>query len=83
MRVIDLPRAREPRKAMVVTITLAGQALFIANTHLENRVSLLHGLMFVAGARGRQAEAIVAALPPGPGIAGGDLNTWLGMGEPA
>ena len=35
-------------------------------------------------ARGRQAEALLRALPADePGILGGDLNTWLGENEPA
>ena len=30
-----------------------------------------------------QAQALLQSLPDGPGIVGGDLNTWLGPEEPA
>ena len=82
-RVIALPRARQTRIAVAATITVMGVELFLVNAHLENRVSLWRGLLFSDGARGRQAAALLAQLPPGPGIAGGDLNTWLGPAEPA
>jgi endonuclease/exonuclease/phosphatase family metal-dependent hydrolase len=82
-RAIELPRERQRRAALAATITVAGERLFVANAHLENRVSLWRGLLFSDGARGRQAQALIAALPAGHGIAGGDLNTWLGPQEPA
>ena len=51
---------------------------------MENRVSWLKGGLLSDTARGRQAEALLRALPPDePGIVGGDLNTWLGVHEPA
>jgi endonuclease/exonuclease/phosphatase family metal-dependent hydrolase len=82
-RTISLPRQRQPRAALSATLGVAGVQLFLVNAHLENRVSLWRGLLFSDGPRGRQAEALVAQLPDGPGIAGGDLNTWLGANEPA
>lgn len=83
-RAIELPRARQPRAAAAATIEVAGQRLFLASVHLENRVSWLRGGLFAERARGRQAEALVRSLPAtGAGIVGGDLNTWLGPDEPA
>jgi len=82
-RVIALPRVRQPRKALAATISVAGTGLFLVNAHFENRVSLWRGLVFGDGARSRQATALMAQLPDGPGIAGGDLNTSLGPAEPA
>ena len=82
-RVITLPRERQRRLALATTIRVAGTELFLVNAHFENRVSLWRGLLFSDGARGRQATALLAELPDGPGIAGGDLNTWLGPTEPA
>lgn len=84
MREISLPRARQPRSALEATIALDGQPLFIVDTHLENRISLARGGLFSDTARGRQAEALLREIPAsGPGIAGGDFNTWLGTTEPA
>jgi endonuclease/exonuclease/phosphatase family metal-dependent hydrolase len=82
-RIIALPRVRQPRLAVAATMSVAGVELFVVNAHLENRVSLWRGLLFSDGPRGRQAEALLAQFPEGPGIAGGDLNTWLGPAEPA
>ena len=83
-RTIELPRERQPRIAVVAHITAAGQRLSVVSVHLENRVSWLRGGLISDTARGRQADALVRALPEGePGILGGDLNTWLGVNEPA
>jgi endonuclease/exonuclease/phosphatase family metal-dependent hydrolase len=82
-RTIDLPRERRVRKAIAAQFELDGQSFFVVNAHLENRTSFLKGLLFSDAARHRQARALLAALPPGPGIVGGDLNTWLGEDEPA
>jgi endonuclease/exonuclease/phosphatase family metal-dependent hydrolase len=82
-RIIALPRVRQPRLAVAATITVADVELFLVNVHLENRVSLWRGLLFSDGPRGHQATTLLAQLPEGPGIAGGDLNTWLGPAEPA
>jgi endonuclease/exonuclease/phosphatase family metal-dependent hydrolase len=81
-RTIDLPRERQPRSAVVATARISGQELFIASTHLENRLGWLRGL-FGDGARGRQTQALTQALPQGHGIVGGDFNTMLGPDEPA
>jgi endonuclease/exonuclease/phosphatase family metal-dependent hydrolase len=81
-RTIDLPRERQPRAAVVAVIRVGAQALFVVSTHLENRLGWLRGL-FGDRARGRQAEALIQALPPGLGIVGGDFNTMLGPDEPA
>lgn len=83
-RGIALPQERQPRTAVAATIDVAGQRLFVVSAHLENRLSWLKGGMLSDSARGRQAEALLRVLPPDePGILGGDLNTWLGEGEPA
>ena len=82
-RTIELPRERQPRVAAAAGIEVAGEELFVVSTHLENRLGLLQGL-FGDRARGRQAEALLHALPPrGHGIVGGDMNTMLGPDEPA
>lgn len=81
---IPLPRERQPRAAVVARVVVGGEPLFIVSAHLENRLSWRRGGLFSESARGRQAAALVAALPPGThGIVGGDLNTWLGPAEPA
>jgi endonuclease/exonuclease/phosphatase family metal-dependent hydrolase len=81
-RTIPLPRARQTRAAAEASIVVDDERLFVVNAHLENRLGLLRGL-FSDTARGRQAEALLRQIPTGPGIAGGDLNTWLGPHEPA
>jgi endonuclease/exonuclease/phosphatase family metal-dependent hydrolase len=81
-RTIDLPRERQPRAAVVATLRVSGQELFVVSTHLENRLGWLRGL-FGDRARGRQADALIDALPEGHGIVGGDINTMLGPDEPA
>ena len=83
-RAIDLPRERQPRAAVAASLDVAGTRLFVVSAHLENRISWARGGLFSDGARGRQAEALIRALPPAaPGIVGGDMNTWLGPNEPA
>jgi endonuclease/exonuclease/phosphatase family metal-dependent hydrolase len=83
-RAIDLPRERQHRVASAAIIDVLGRQLFVASAHFENRLNLFDGGPFADHARGRQAEALVAALPPDlPGIVGGDLNTMLGASEPA
>jgi endonuclease/exonuclease/phosphatase family metal-dependent hydrolase len=81
-RTIDLPRERQPRAAVVAMTRIGGQQLFMASTHLENRLGWLRGL-FGDRARGRQARALIQALSQGHGIVGGDFNTMLGPDEPA
>ena len=82
-RTIDLPRERRVRKAVAAEFEIEGTSIFIVNAHLENRTSWLQGALFSDSARRRQAEFLVRELPPGPGVVGGDLNTWLGEEEPA
>ena len=83
-RAIDLPRERQRRMAVVAEMDVGGHRMFVASVHLENRVSWLKGGLLSDKARGRQAEALVGALPAAePGILGGDMNTWLGEREPA
>ena len=81
-RTIVLPRIRRMRKAVAATFEIEGQAMFIVNAHLENRLSWLKGGVFADTARGVQTRALLGALPPGPGVVGGDLNTILGQDEP-
>ena len=80
---IELPRARQPRAAVSAGIEVTGERLFVASAHLENRVGWLRLGLFADSARGRQASALIAALPPGHGVVGGDMNTILGPNEPA
>jgi endonuclease/exonuclease/phosphatase family metal-dependent hydrolase len=83
-REIALPRARQMRSAAEATINIDGANLFVVDAHLENRISILRGALFSDTARGRQADALLEAIPPsGHGVAGGDFNTWLGPNEPA
>lgn len=83
-RTVPLPRERQTRAAAVAWIDAAGQQLFVASVHLENRVSWWKGGLFSDSARRHQVEGLLRALPAdGPGILGGDFNTWLGLGEPA
>jgi len=81
--VIDLPRQRQRRGAVAATIELSGARVLVINAHFENRASLLRAL-FSDTARGRQADALLGALPSaGTIVLGGDFNTWLGPTEPA
>ena len=83
-RVVPLSRERQPRAAASAWIDLAGQPLFVASVHLENRVSLWRGGLLSDNARGRQVDGLLRALPAdASGILGGDFNTWLGPNEPA
>ena len=82
-RIIPLPRERQPRASAAANITIAGERLFIATMHLENRLPWWEALVSDT-ARGRQARALLQELPATQhGVLGGDLNTWFGPGEPA
>lgn len=81
-RPLELPRERQPRRAIVATVEAGGVPLFVVSAHLENRLGWWRGL-FGDRARGRQAAALLRQLPRGHGILGGDLNTMLGPDEPA
>jgi endonuclease/exonuclease/phosphatase family metal-dependent hydrolase len=81
---IELPRERQRRLALAGWIEVADTRVRVATTHFENRVSWWRGGLFSEGARLRQAQALIAALAPGPPtIVGGDFNAWLGRDEPA
>jgi endonuclease/exonuclease/phosphatase family metal-dependent hydrolase len=81
---LDLPEERQHRVAAAARIDLGGHSIFLVSAHLENRLDLLRGGPFGDRARGRQAAALVEALPANaPGIMGGDMNTMLGPDEPA
>ena len=76
-------RANGSREPLLPPRSRVGSdTLFVVSTHLENRLGWLRGL-FGDRARGRQAEALLQALPQGHGIVGGDFNTMLGPNEPA
>ena len=81
-RTVDLPRERQARAAVAATVRVGSESMFVVSTHLENRLGWLRGL-FGDRARGRQAVALLQALPQGHGIVGGDFNTMLGRNEPA
>jgi endonuclease/exonuclease/phosphatase family metal-dependent hydrolase len=80
---IDLPQQRQRRGAIAATVEVESQRVLVVNAHFENRTSLLRAL-FSDTARGRQADALMRALPAdGTTVLGGDFNTWLGPTEPA
>ena len=82
-RSIPLPQERQTRHAAAAFVEIGNERMFVVSAQLENRLSGLKGL-FSDTARARQAAALLDALPSdAPGIVGGDLNTWLGAGEPA
>src|SRR5688572_22774610 len=58
-RTVVLPRIRRMRKAIVATFEIEGRPMFIANAHLENRLSWLVGGLFADKARGRQTQALL------------------------
>ena len=80
---IELPRERRVRRAAIAMVDVADTRVFAVSVHLENRTAWLTGALLSDAARGRQAQALLQSLPDGPGIVGGDLNTWLGPEEPA
>lgn len=82
-RTIELPRGRQRRVAAVAGIRVANVSLTLVNVHLENRASWWRGALPGDRIRAQQMEALVAELPPGPAILGGDLNIWLGTREQA
>ncbi len=82
-RAIELPRERQRRVAAMATVPVAGVDLLLVNVHLENRTPWWKGGLPADRGRARQMEALLAQLPEGPGVLGGDLNTWLGTRERA
>lgn len=81
-RALTLPRERQPRMAAIAVVTVAATRLFVASTHLENRLSWWRGL-FGDRARARQTQALLDALPDGSGVLGGDFNAMFGDQERA
>ena len=79
---IELPRERRIRKALTARIEVEGHTMFAVSTHFENRAKGV-GLVKSGQARERQAVALLQTVPEGTGFLGGDLNTWMGDGEPA
>lgn len=84
---IELPHERQRRVAVAATIRLTradGRVVPIRFTsvHLTNMVGH-HGWIFSEPGRTRQARALASALPDGPLIVGGDLNTWFGAWDGA
>src|SRR4029453_1215565 len=57
-RIIPLPRERQPRASAAANIQVAGERLFIATVHLENRLPWWE-VLFSDTARGRQARALL------------------------
>jgi endonuclease/exonuclease/phosphatase family metal-dependent hydrolase len=85
---IELPSERQRRVAVAARIELQTPTIVlpvtVANVHLDalgpRRTLWLFG---ARSARTAQATSLAGALPPGPLIVGGDLNTWWGPEEPA
>jgi endonuclease/exonuclease/phosphatase family metal-dependent hydrolase len=86
-RAVELPFERQRRVAAVATVgdAYAGDAIAVASVHFDPFVGRRKLWIFgAAGARARQARALIRALPTAPPlVVGGDLNTWLGTREPA
>jgi endonuclease/exonuclease/phosphatase family metal-dependent hydrolase len=86
-RAVELPFERQRRVAAVASVGDAGSRdkVAVASVHFDPFVGRRKLWLFgAAGARARQARALVRALPASPPlVVGGDLNTWLGSGEPA
>jgi endonuclease/exonuclease/phosphatase family metal-dependent hydrolase len=84
---LELPFERQRRIAVRATLGEVAdrEPLVVASVHLDPFVGASRLWVFgAAGARGRQARALTAALPPyGPVVIGGDFNSWLGTNEPA
>jgi endonuclease/exonuclease/phosphatase family metal-dependent hydrolase len=84
---LELPFVRQRRVAVFATLGGLGEEgpIGVASVHLDPFVGANRLWLFGAGsARGRQARAITAVLPPhGPVVVGGDFNAWLGADEPA
>ena len=86
---IELPFERQRRVAVTANVNGRGPdgkpwRLHVTNAHLENRggARRLGILSFVS--RLRQARQLLRETPvSGPALLAGDLNTWLGFGEPA
>ncbi|MDT8342531.1 MAG: hypothetical protein RQ751_13555, partial [Longimicrobiales bacterium] len=81
VRVLELPRERQRRVALVGTLrgthrTGEPWSLRLASVHLENRTGLDRLFDSFGAARTRQARFLAERLTDGPMVLGGDLNTW-------
>jgi endonuclease/exonuclease/phosphatase family metal-dependent hydrolase len=85
---IELPGVRQRRVAVMATIGVTADAaevpLSIAAVHFD--ATTVPSALWLAGApnmRAVQAKSLTAALPRGALVVGADLNTWMGVDEPA
>jgi endonuclease/exonuclease/phosphatase family metal-dependent hydrolase len=84
---IELPFERQRRVAVAAAIRLRDAAgvesrVRVASVHLDVAASARRLWMF--GARTRQVQALLGALPAaGPVVVGGDFNTWFGFSDGA
>ena len=81
VEVIELPRERQRRVALVATMDGvrpdgSSWQLRLASAHLENRAPWYRILDSFGSVRIRQARALVEALGDGSVVLGADLNTW-------
>jgi endonuclease/exonuclease/phosphatase family metal-dependent hydrolase len=87
LRALELPFGRQRRVVALATLAQhpSGPAIAVASVHLDPFVSARRLWVFGASeARDRQARVVAGALQSaGAFVAGGDLNTWSGDGEPA
>ena len=86
-RAVELPFERQRRVAAVAMAgdAQAGDAISVASVHFDPFAGRSKLWIFgAAGARAKQARALTRALTTSSLlVVGGDLNTWLGTGEPA
>lgn len=80
---IELVQERQHRTAVMAHVRVAGTDLVLINVHLENRASWWKGGLPGDRGRARQMDALLARVPDGPGVLGGDFNTWFGTSEQA
>jgi len=84
---IELPFERQRRVAVAAAIRLRDAAgvesrVRVASVHLDVAASARRLWMF--GARTRQVQALLGALPAAePVVVGGDFNTWFGFSDGA
>jgi endonuclease/exonuclease/phosphatase family metal-dependent hydrolase len=84
---LELPLERQRRVAIAATIMAqrAGASptpIRIVCTHFTNMV-MHHAWILSESGRLRQARALSQALPEGPLVVGGDLNSWFGYRDAA
>ena len=85
---IELPGERQRRVAVTarVNVRIHGAVVpfSMGSAHLDTLAGPRSLWVFGAvGARSRQAASLARALADGPTILGADLNTWMGLHEPA